>query len=226
MLDEWSMLTAVERLDWMLSQVDHSDHIKSRWYSYASLDIESWHVNFRSLLDQVASVISKLADRKKQVPGDSFRKLYERSRAERLCTSEGAPFAQRLGPDWLALLQNVKWFDQIVSVRDAVLHLGGHTMVFTAPKDGILFQVHGARYQNLVQSTSLMFNENVVCFERYAAHLMSYLLIFLEDFARIVYDRLGRCRNPEDTARSSGAGWDTLRSWIDSTLATVASYRA
>jgi hypothetical protein len=219
---EWNMLTAIERLDWMRDQADTNEHIRSRWYYYASADIESWHVNFRSLLDQVALVIAELADRTKQVPFDSFRKLFERSRPENLRARQGSSFAEKLGMEWLILLKGATWFDQIVSVRDAILHLGGHTMVFERPSKGILFQVHGGSYQNLVKNVPLMFNENVVFFDRYAAHLMSHLLIFLEDFAGIVYGRLLRSRNPEDTARNCAPGWGTLRSWIDSTLAAVA----
>lgn len=220
-LDEWNMLTALERLDWMRTQADQSEHIKSRWYSYASADIESWYFNFRSLLDQVASVIAELAARKKQVP-KSFHTLYDRSCPEKLRTAEGMRFAEKLGVDWLRLLQGATWFDQIVSVRDAILHFGGHTMVFEGPSKGILFQVHGESYQNLVKNLPLMFNENVVFFDRYAAHLMSHVVIFLEDFAQVVYRRLLRSRNPEDTGRDYHPGWGTLRSWIDSTLAAVA----
>jgi hypothetical protein len=67
------MLTAMERLDWTRVQADTNEHIRSRWNSYASVDIEFWHVNFRALLDHVALVISELADAKRQVSDDSFR---------------------------------------------------------------------------------------------------------------------------------------------------------
>lgn len=219
---EWNMLTVIERLDWMRDVAETSEHIRSQWHNYASADIESWHVNFRSLLDHVALVVAELADRNKQVPHDSFRKLYERSRPSRLQAQEDASYAQKLGGDWLKLVQGATWFEQIVSVRDAILHLGGQTMVFEGPGEGILFQVRGERYQCLVNNVPLMFNKNVVFFDRYAAHLMSHLMVFLEDFARIVCRRLLRPPKPEDTARNCRAGWGTLRSWIDSTLAAVA----
>jgi hypothetical protein len=219
---EWNMLTAIERLEWTRHQVDTNEHVMSQWNYYASTDIESWHVNFKSLLDQVALVIAELADRRKQVPNDSFRKLYDRSRPEKLRTVEGMRFAEKLGVDWLGLLHGVTWFDQIVSVRDEIVHSGGHTMVFKDASNAILFQVHGRRYQNLVKNNPLMFNKNVVFFDRYAAHLMSHLLIFLEHFGRVVYDRLLSSRKPEETAKNCSPGWGTLRSWIDSTLAAVA----
>jgi hypothetical protein len=223
---EWNMLTAIERLEWMRGEADRNEHIRSQWYYYASADIEFWLVNFRSLLDQVALVIAELADRKKQVPCESFRKLHERCDPEKLGTQEGSSYAQKLGRDWLTLLQGATWSRQIVSVRNAILHFGGHTMVFECPSKGILFQVHGGRYQNLVKNQPLMFSENVVFFDRYAAHLMSHLLIFLEDFARIVYSRLLKSRNPEQTARNCAPGWGTLKSWIDSTLAAVTPRRS
>jgi hypothetical protein len=218
---QWDMLTAMERLEWMRDQADTIEHLGSRWYYYASVDIESWHVNFRSLLDQVALVISELADRKNQVPHDSFKKLYDRSRPEKVRTAEGMRFIEKLGVDWLGLLQGVTWFDQLVSVRNEIVHSGAHTMVFGPPSKGILFQVHGGGYRNLVKNAPLMFNENVVFFDRYAAHLMSHLLVFLEHFALIVYDRLRRSWNPEVMVRNCSPGWGTLGSWIDSTLAAV-----
>lgn len=92
---EWNMLTAMERLDWMRLQADTNEHIRSQWYYYASADIEFWHVNFRSLLDQVALVISELADAKRQV-SDSFRKLYQESHPNNVCSGEGARFAEKL----------------------------------------------------------------------------------------------------------------------------------
>ena len=206
----------------MRDQADTIEHLRSQWYYYASADIEFWHVNFRSLLDQVALVISEEAGIKNEKLKKSFRKLYNKSCPTCLHTPKGAAFGKQLGPEWLVLLQSATWLDQIVSVRDAIVHLGGHTMVFEDASNGILFQVYGARYQNLVKNVPLMFNENVVLFDRYAAHLMSYLLIFLEDFARVVYGRVMMSRKPHDTARNCGPGWGTLRSWIDSTLAAVA----
>jgi hypothetical protein len=219
---EWSMLTAMERLDWTRNQADSNKHLRSRWNSYASADIEFWHVNFRSLLDQVALVISELAGIKNEKLKKSFRKLYNKSCSTSLHTPKSAAFGKQLGPEWLALLQSSTWFDQIVSVRDAIVHLGGHTMLFEDPSKGILFQVYGARYQRLVKDAPLVYNENVVFFDRYAAHLMSHLLMFLEDFARVVYGRVMMSRKPPDTASNCGPGWGTLRSWIDSTLAAVA----
>jgi hypothetical protein len=221
---EWDMLTVMERLEWMQGQTDATEHLKSRWNYYASVDIESWHVDFRSLLDQVALVISELANRKRQVPDDSFRKLYDRSRPEKLRTAEGMCFAKKLGVDWLRLLEEVTWFDQLLSVRTEIVHSGGHTMVFGPPSKGILFQVHGRGYRNLVKNAPLMFNENVVFFDRYAAHLMSHLLVFLEHFALVVCDRLQRSWNPQAMVRNCSPGWGTLASWIDSTLAAVVPF--
>jgi hypothetical protein len=215
---EWNMLTVMERLDWMCREADRNEHIRSRWYYYASADIEFWHVNFRSLLDQVALVISELAEKRKQVPDDSFRKLYERSQPEELCKPDGALFVQKLGSDWLALIQTATWFTDFVKVREQVVHYGGHTMVFEEPSKGILFQVYGSSYRNLVRMAPLMFNQNVVYFEKYAAHLMSHLLVFLEQFASIVYARLDKFRNSDDTASNCGPGWATLKAWIDLTL--------
>src|ERR1035441_1327239 len=44
-LHEGNMLTAMERLDWTRDRLSEDDNSQSRWLSYASMDIEYWHVN-------------------------------------------------------------------------------------------------------------------------------------------------------------------------------------
>jgi hypothetical protein len=219
-LAEGDMLTVMERLEWMRVRAQQDEHIRSHWSAYAGADIEYWHVNLRSLLDHVGMVISELADKKNQVSDMKFHRLYRQSRPNAANIDE---FGKRIGPDWLALLQRVTWFELIVSVRNELLHYGGQTMVFESPSHGILFQIHGSRYPFVVMhDPSLMYNKNVVYFDRYAAFLMSHVISFLEEFAAIVYKRTGIFHSPEGTVRACNIGYGVLHSWIESAL-TAAS---
>lgn len=216
--NQWNMLTCIQRLEWMRVAADSNEHIASNWHNYASADVEHWHVNFRSLLDYVSLVLLLLAGRK--VDKHSFRKLYGR------CTSADANKRDgvlgHIGPDSVKLLLSATWFDGLRCVRDSIVHRGGHTLVFGGPSDGILFQVMGNRYQNLVSHEPWMFNDNVAYFDRYAAHLMAHLIVFLETFASIVAQRMGLFPLPECDARSCHDGYAALREWIDSALAANA----
>lgn len=215
--DLWGMLTICNHLDWMRQQAEQDDQVWAKWSYYASGDIEYWHVQLRSLLDYVAQLIRELADRKHQVP-DSFRKLYE-------FAAQGGPkqdqfdkFLCRVGDDWVALLQQATWFPLILNVRDQVVHRGAHAMVFWPPSEGILFQVvEGRPTRNLLNLSALLRNDkNVVYFERYVAHIMSHVLVFLEQMAPIAYRRLGI--EPRLNAMNCHFGFATLMNWIDATI--------
>lgn len=211
---EWNMLTCVQRLEWMRIAAETNEHLTSNWFNYASADIEYWHVSFRSLLDYVALVLLLLAGRQADKP--SFHKLYER------CTSgeekKRESVLNGIGPESVKLIQNATWFNQILRVRTSIVHRGGHTLVFSGPADGILFQVYGGFQQNLIASKPWMLNKNVARFDRYAAHLMSHLIIFLEEFASIAAKRLEMLPLPECDARICHDGFTVLRAWIKSAL--------
>jgi len=213
--NEWNMLTCIQRLEWMRIAAGGDGHIASNWYNYASADIEYWHVSFRSLLDYVALVLLLLAGRKAEKP--SFHKLHGK------CTSgdekKVKSVTDEIGPDAVELLQSATWFNQILRVRTSIVHRGGHTLVFGGPSNGILFQVYGGFWQNLVAAEPWMFNDNVAYFDRYAAHLMSHLIIFLERFASTVARRYGLFPLPERDARNCHDGFKVLRAWIDASLA-------
>lgn len=215
---ENNMLTAMERLSWMQARACQDEHIKSRWYEYVSADIEYWHTNLRSSLDQIALVISELADKERQV-SCKFHRLYSQSRP---ASKDLGQFVEKLGTEWLALLQSVTWFDQIVRVRNQLLHYGGWTLVCVHQPGGIVFQVHGGLCQRLIRlDPPLMHNLNVVYFERYAAHLMAHFVVLFEDFSAIVYRRMRMSRVLSNSAAAHHAGYRVFRFWIDSTLDAI-----
>ena len=129
--DLWMMSTGLARLAWMKDQAATDALLRDRWSSYASLDIEEWHTQFRSLLDYVAKVIWELAERKRQV-SDSFTTLWERATGT---TCDPQDFANKLGSDRLGLLRSARWYPQIILIRDETIHRGAQTIVFGKPSD-------------------------------------------------------------------------------------------
>lgn len=213
--DLWMMCTGLARLAWMKEQAASDALLRSRWSSYASLDIEEWHTQFRSLLDYVARVICELAERKREVSSRlSFTTLRNRATG----TRGPQDFERKLGRDWFDLLKSATWYPQIISIRDETIHRGAQTMVFAEASDGILFQVLGDGGARLArQEPNLMFNNNVVYFDRYAAYFMAGLLTWLEAFASIAYNRMGMTESPGSLNRHFG--FDVLVDWIDGLIA-------
>jgi len=209
-----NVLTTCDRLKWMREQCASDERFASTWMFYASTDIEYWHVQMRSLLDHLAKVIRKLACRKGQV-SDSFTRLYLCVCQAKSC-AHAETLVEKLGLDWFGLLTSAGWFGLLREVRETVVHWGGDTMVFGRPDDGILFQVHKGLYKNVIEGEPLMFNRNVVYFDRYAAVMLSHLLLFLEDFAATTYSRLDA--EPYFNGMYVHFGLGTLMAWIDSTV--------
>lgn len=212
--DLWMMCTGLARLAWMKEQAASDALLRDRWSSYASLDIEEWHTQFRSMLDYVAKVIWELAERKHQV-SDSFTTLWERATGT---TGDPQDFAEKLGDNWLNLVKSATWYPQIISIRNETVHWGAQTIVVGEPSDGILFQVLGNECVRLARDEpNLMFNKNLVHFDRYAAYFMARLLTWLEKFASIAYSRMGLTETPGCVNRHFGFG--VLVDWIDGVIA-------
>lgn len=211
----WNLLTVCDRLEWTNRRCRRDARVASVWTYYAEADIEYWHIQMRTLLDHLAKIISRLANRSRQVP-DSFSRLYERVKNPE--PKAGAQdFGHKLGPDWLALMRSADWYPTLRHVREELVHWGGQTMVFLPPSDGILFQVHkGGSFKSAIDAEPLMLNQNVVFFDRYAAFFLSNVLLFLEDFAATAYARLGL--EPRLNGMMRHFGFGTLMRWIDSTI--------
>src|SRR5690606_9858380 len=75
--DLWSMSTVLDRLEWMRNEAQRNEHLRSRWSYYAAADIQSIHVDLRSILDYAARAIPALFSMKPGQTPDSFRKLQD-----------------------------------------------------------------------------------------------------------------------------------------------------
>jgi hypothetical protein len=211
----WNILTVCDRLEWTSRRCRADQRVTSVWTYYAKADIEYWHIQMRTLLDHLANIISRLANRSRQVPF-SFSKLYERVNGLN-SEAEEQEFAHKLGSEWLAVMRSANWYPTLRNVREELVHWGGQTMVFLPPSDGILFQVHkGGSFKSAIDAEPLMLDQNVVFFDRYAAFFLSNVLLFLEDFAATAYARLEL--EPSLNGMMRHFGFGTLMRWIDSTI--------
>ena len=200
--DLWNISTLLVRLEWMRGLAVRGQLSTDGWRTFSSLDIENLFVQVRSSMDHAAELIQVHLPKGGQLP-DSFNKL--RSSIDK--------YRSRLPDELQQLIESARWFEQMRGIRDALVHQGGMSLVFGEPAESLHFQVYGKGMNGYAFHPALMFNENVVHFERYAALLVANLLAFL--------DRLGgilRSINPASMkmgpVRSYSPGFSLLRAWM------------
>ncbi len=218
--DVWNIGAIVDRLEWMRKKAIEDDELKNKWMYYASLDIEHFHIEMRAIMNYVAEIIYHMADdnKKGQLPKKSFRKLLNWILKK---TGNRELLGEELA---LIVLSAERWFNKLFPVRDAIMHEGGYSLVFGEPEDGILFQVLNKRNINIVNTLSnklIMHNDtNVIYFDRYAAILFSYLLVFLDQLAGTVQPILkGKTLNSLDqNSENYCFGFAVINRWMENLI--------
>ncbi|MFW6039131.1 MAG: hypothetical protein ACOC9P_01495 [bacterium] len=207
--DLGNIATICDRLIWM-SDLYVADRLEwGRWWAYAALDVQLFHIELRSLFDYAAQAIVAAGDTSGQL-GDprrmSFRSLQEKIRRER--------YRQQLGTDLADVAVSCTWFPSVREIRDAAVHKGGRIVLFDQPPR-ILFQCYENRFQAVVGdvATALMFNRNVVDFTLYAGYLIGRTIAFLERLGEVMLERT-EARLIGSDARSTHPGYRIIRQWI------------
>jgi hypothetical protein len=202
--------TIIHRLNWHRSDSSNQEFLEKMWLSYASIDIEHFHIEIRSIMDYVARILGNAANKPGKIKR-SFRKIYDR-RLD-LCQRE------RLGEDFSRLVDTAEWFPDLRNVRDKLTHSGDYITIFGNRKYGILFQVlkghekfEKIKFKNIL-GDYLMFNPNVIYFERYAAIFLSNLFVFLDRLAILIYEKY-QLQYIERGAGSHSAGFSIIVDWM------------
>lgn len=204
--DWWTLLTIISKIQWMKDSHVEEDLDDLAWMHFAATEIDFFHVRFRSMLDQVATLLARCGAHPKSVPQKFFDLRHFLENA-----AKRASFGP-LGEAIHAVMQQTSWADDVKRVRDDIVHRGASTLVFSDQAD-ILFQIH-QREKRLVLLEGVMHNENIVDFRRYAATTLGALLLMLEDLAPMI--RAGFCVPNE----GPGQGWNRhgglklLRDWL------------
>jgi len=212
--DVWNVCTLITRMEWFRTLAIKGRSMPSfSWILFTSVDIEHFHVELRSILDYVATILGNLAERPKQVRSGSFRALYQWLEKDQRNVA-------KLGNEASVLVVSAPWYRELRGIRDSILHYGAHTIVFGAPKDGIHFQVHSG-LKRLINVDSLMWNENVVDFQLYAGLYVARTLVFLEELGRFVAARIPKWPPGEPGTRANYHGFTILRNWMTRLLAEL-----
>lgn len=211
--DIWNIGTVLARIEWTRKYaLEHPDFVEA-WRPFVSVDIEHFHVEYRSIFDYVASTLLIVAEKPKSIPQGSYRKLYEW--LSKSTDTEQRKRAEQLGRFAAQLVTSTSWFLDFRSIRDSLVHRGSYTLVFGGPEDGTLFQVFNPDHiAARVKEQVFFVNPNVADFELYSAYWLTRLLLFLEGFATVIVQTSGLSLTQRSSRLYSG-GLDTVCSWMD-----------
>ncbi|HZU95662.1 MAG TPA: hypothetical protein VFF73_03060 [Planctomycetota bacterium] len=230
--DLYNAVTICSRLEWQSQQASEEKLDRWLWATYSQLDIEHSLVQMRSLHDHLAHLIQRASgDERPTVALDSFHAIRTNS------TKRGK---LNLGLAVLVERDNTKWFAGLRELRDNAVHHGRDTLVFGRPQDGILFGLQDEASMKVIRAVPelglwapgregrMIVNPSVLDFRRYAATVLSEVLCFMDDVARVIHD-LYRDRAPhyvEGGATLWHHGLPVLRSWMQGLLKHAERFRA
>ncbi len=207
--DIWNISTIAHRLEWMRGQIPKDKFVKNMWMNYASLDVDHFHIELRSIMDYLAKIISQSASKPSRLP-DSFNSLLKGLTKKK--------YNNLLERDLIEIVESTRsWFYYLRDRRDAITHKGEYAIVFPETRDGFLFLMANQGFDNLDFKPLIMQNLNCAYFDRYAAILFSKVLVLLENVAKTIGPKFGS-KIKGNNARCASSGFIVLRYWIENIL--------
>lgn len=184
--DLWNIGTLLTRIEWMRQYAVAHPEFVEMWRSFVSVDIEHFHIEYRSIFDYAASTLHVIVKNPKSIPQKSYRELYEWLLTKPKNEEERQKRAEQLGHPIADLITPTSWFMNFRDIRDSLVHRGSHPFVFGEPEDGTWFQIYGPSYfEAKVKGQVFMVNPNVADFELYSAYWLTHLLLFLGSSAKL-----------------------------------------
>lgn len=219
----------LEKLEWTQNNCQN----EYNWMNFARIDIEYFFVQVRSIMDYVAQIVYIFNNQISKKRRKSFEKIHNWVNNP----------SNKLNDEELSqIIKSTKWFSHLRDVRNNLIHNGGYVLVFIRPKDviepkdGILFKVfknivsfkkengqlikdengYLVEYSlitDLFEDDSIMYNTKLVCFNRFSAVFLSYLLLFLESFAKNIRSNLHI--DVVDHSSATHMSFKILIEWMD-----------
>jgi len=172
---------------------------------YFPIDVDYFHVRLIGSMNLLAKLAAALASRPNQVP-PSFRKIRD-------WLQSNPANRDRIGRGLADLFEEASWYDEVRQVRDAIVHGGALTLVFSVADRRPVFQVFKTVVEPIINRPGLMFNEHVVYFDAYAATYLADLLVFLEEVTQPVAAMAGVSLEGHG-ARLEWPGVGVVASWL------------
>jgi len=180
-LDLFSMETIFLKLMWEKLCWKQNLIGDATWIQFAQIDVDYFHVEFRSCFDHIASAINGLPS------SHSSPKSF--SNLQKWCFKQDT--SNNIDVRINNLVKSCNWFSEIKNLRDSTVHECGTTFIYPDKNsDWTLFQTY-KREKAQILIPEIMNSQNAVIFELYASLYFSYLLVFLERLSEIMGTFLG-----------------------------------
>ena len=180
------------------------------WMKYAAIDIDMFHLQIRSIFDYISKILRRIANYPEQVPDKSFHRLREWLKKDKDKNE------QKLGKDLTSYVLSCDWFEEICNIRDEVIHRGGFTIAFPMQYT-IMFNIYPKQDELISLPKKTMHNDSVVNFEKYAALIFAYLIIYIEEICTKTY-YIKNIKRMVMNGKSHFTGSETLVEWMKKIL--------
>lgn len=145
------------------------------WTSFAEADIFGFHVQLRSLFDEIASLIAWSAATPGQLP-PSFTSLREKL----------GKYERKLPPPVVQVVRDADWYDIVRTMRDSIIHDGAELGVFRLAKRP-LFRILKAD-GNLARLPDAFAVRGWTEFDYYAGTFTGYTLALVDLVCGVILD--------------------------------------
>lgn len=204
---------ACEKISWERDLHFNRKIDDSQYKAYAGCDIEYFHMVFKTTFDRLLPIINKISDSPGQIPLNSFNSFLND-----WITNPNNKI--RLGESLLnVVLKYFSWFNEIKEIRDPIVHPEDIliTQIFIDEKERnrILFQVDEG-FKHKISKSEVMYNDNVVDFEKYAGLYFGYLISSLERLSYYIFDKFNIQKNL--IGIQHGGFWPIVKKWIEQLL--------
>ena len=208
--EDWRMGFVLERMQEEPVFFNNQIRTSLSWNAYIACDIDYFIIKLRSIFDYIAKALAFVSG-DAQIPSKSYNKL--KNWIDNADNSER--HVQIIGEDIAELISSCEWFDDIKNARDLIIHHGKHSIVFPQTTD-IYFQLDKVR-SDAVIINDVMFDNDYASFKLYAGVYMGYLKAFLEEFSKLIFERL---EIPLQTTnnQSRHPGLAVIKNWIEHAL--------
>jgi hypothetical protein len=184
------VIKRLEFIHWTQNQLEtNKESDLNKWSMFAALLIKDFHIDISSLLDSLSPVIIeavlglKKKDQKKYPGFADISKDTSRT------------YRSKLPKEFVGIIDSCdSWWPYVKKTRDILAHRDHLKVVFGKPSDGILFQVYSTDLRiALLADPSIMWSQgkNVVNFVLYSAHIISEIILFLEQLGAALTIQLG-----------------------------------
>lgn len=172
--DIWNISVVIHRID-LLNKCISQKMYSELWHLYLPVDIDMFHIQVRSILDNIAKMIDLTAKKKNQIP-NTFDSLFNKIDKQ----------VNLLEPDIINLVKKNNWYEPVRKVRDDLVHNDGRTIVFKEESDRILFQVYSNSMKRIIKDSRVMVDENMANFKSYVAIILANLFGLLNDLTMLL----------------------------------------